>query len=133
MKLWSRGLGKTELNMDFRYYKVKKDPASDNVFIIGKITDPVDWEFKITIGPDDIPGMTKLFFNFGVIKLLIKNLYKYIIYLFNAQKYREAAGHDIEEKVNEAYASMMKGRQRHSLKAMESETCKQPLQAVTLR
>lgn len=73
MKLWSRGLGKTELNMDFRYYKVKKDLYSDNVFIIGKITDPVDWEFKITLGPEDIPGMTKIFFNFGVIKLLIKN------------------------------------------------------------
>ncbi len=131
MKLWSRGLGKTELKMDFRYYKIKKDPESDNVFIVGKITDPVDWEFKITIDPDDIPGMAKIFFNFGVMKLLIKNFYKYIIYLFNRKKYVEKAGRDIEEKVNDAYASMMKGRQRHSLKKTENDSYSKPLKAVT--
>jgi hypothetical protein len=132
MKLWSRGLGKTELKMDFRYYRIKKDPESDNVFIVGRITDPVDWEFKITIDPEDIPGMAKIFFNSGVIKLLIKNLHKYIIYLFNRKKYIEKAGHDIEEKVNAAYAGMMKGRERPSLKRTEGDSYKQQMQAVTL-
>jgi len=131
MKLWSRGLGKTELNMDFRYYVVKKDPASEDVYIVGKITDPVDWEFKITIGPEDIPGLAKVFFNTSVIKLLMKNLYKYIVYLFNAKKYMEVTGHDIEKKVNDAYNSMMKGRPRHSLKKSENDSFK-PMQAVTL-
>jgi len=131
MKLWSRGLGKTELNMDFRYYVVKKDPDSEDVFVVGKITDPVDWEFKITVGPEDIPGLAKVFFNFSVIKLLMKNLYKYFVYLFNSKKYMEVTGHDIEEKVNEAYASMMKGRPRHSLKKSENDSFK-PMQAVTL-
>ncbi len=132
MKLWSRGLGKTELNMDFRYYKVRKDPESDNVFIIGKITDPVDWEFKITIDPEDIPGMMKIFFNFGVIKLVIKNLYRYVVYLFNRRKYLEAAGLDIEEKVNDAYTSMMNGRKRRTLSRTENKSKKPPMQAVSL-
>ena len=111
MKLWSRGLGRTELNMDFRYYMAKGDPETEDVLIIGNITDPVQWEFKITLGPEDIPGMTKIFFNFCVIKLVIKNLYKYVIYLFNRRKYVEAAGANLEEKVEAAYVQMMRGRE----------------------
>jgi hypothetical protein len=114
MKLWSRGLGKTELNMDFRYYQVKRDTAVDNVYIIGKITDPVNWEFRITLGPEDIPGLIKMFMNYCVIRLTLKNIYKYIIYLFNRRKYQEAAGFDIENQVNEAYLQMMNERKRPS-------------------
>ena len=112
MKLWSRGLGKTELKMDFRYYQVKSDVAGDNVYIIGKITDPVNWEFRITLEPDDIPGLIKMFMNYCVVKLALKNMYKYIIYLFNRRKYSEAAGYDIEKQVNKAYSQMMNERQR---------------------
>ena len=114
MKLWSRGLGKTELKMDFRYYQVKSDVASDNVYIIGKITDPVNWEFRITLGPEDIPGLMKMFMNYCVVKLALKNMYKYIIYLFNRRKYAEATGYDIENQVNKAYSQMMTERQRPS-------------------
>ncbi|MBW1892317.1 MAG: hypothetical protein JRF40_08255 [Deltaproteobacteria bacterium] len=114
MKLWSRGLGKTELKMDCRYYTVKSDPGGDNVYIVGKITDPVNWEFRVTLEPEDIPGFIKMFMNYCIIKLTLKNMYKYIIYLFNKRKYAEAAGYDIEEKVDEAYMQMMNGRQRPS-------------------
>jgi hypothetical protein len=114
MKLWSRGLGKTELKMDFRYYQVKGDAAGDNVYIIGKITDPVNWEFRITLEPDDIPGMIKMFMNYCVIKLTLKNMYKYILYLFTRRKYSEAAGYDIEKQVDKAYSQMMNERQRPS-------------------
>ena len=112
MKLWSRGLGKTEIKMDCRYYKVKKDPDSDSAYIVGKITDPVNWEFRVTLEPDDIPGLIKMFMNYCVIKLTFKNMYKYIVYLFTRRKYMEATGHDIEERVNNAYMQMMNERQR---------------------
>lgn len=110
MKLWSRGLGRTEIYMDFRYYTAKSEPETENVMVIGKMNDPVNWEFKITFGSEDIPGLTKIFFNYCVIKLVIKNLYKYVIYLFNRRKYAEAAGRDLEEKVDAAYIEMMNGR-----------------------
>lgn len=114
MKMWSRGLGRTELKMDCRYYTVKNDPESENVYIIGKITDPVNWEFRVTLEPEDIPGLVKMFMNYCVIKLTFKNLYKYVIYLFNRRKYAKAAGADLEAKVNAAYAQMMTTQQRLS-------------------
>jgi hypothetical protein len=99
--------------MDCRYYKVKNEPMTDNVYIIGTITDPVNWEFRVTLQPDDIPGMMKLFFNVCVMKLVIKNFYKYFIYLLNRRKYAEAAGYNIEEKVDAAYRQMMNHGRDH--------------------
>lgn len=107
MKVWSRGLGRTELNVDCRYYKVRKDPeGSDNIMIIGTLTDPVNWEFKATIQPEDVPGMMMIFFHWPVIKLVIKNAVKYLIYLFNRDKY-EVKGVDVFEKVSKAYDQVM--------------------------
>ncbi len=108
MKLWSRGLGTTELRMDFRYYKVSGDPDTGNVLVSGTITDPVNWEFRITMEPEDIPGFMKIFFNFSLIKLGIKNVFRYVLYLFNRKKYAGTGDVDIEEKVNRAYEQMMK-------------------------
>ncbi len=110
MKLWSRGLGKSEVLMDFRDYKTMKDPESDSVFIIGSMQDPVNWEFKITLTPEDIPGLMKIFFNFSMIKLLIKNIHRYFIYLWHRQEFIEKDGPDLEKKVNDAYEQVMYGR-----------------------
>lgn len=111
MKLWSRGLGRTEVLMDFRYYKIIKDPKSDNVFIIGNMIDPVNWEFRITFGPEDVPGLIKAFLNVSMIKLLIKHIHLYFFYLWNKKKYMDDADStDLEKKVNDAYEQVMCGR-----------------------
>jgi len=99
--------------MDCRYYKVNYDPQTENVYIIGTITDPVNWEFRVTLQPDDIPGMMKLFFHTCVIKLLLKNFYKYIVYWLDRRKFAEAAGYNLEEKVDAAYRLMMSQGRNH--------------------
>ena len=112
MKVWSKGLGKTELFADCRYYEVSKDPDSDQVCIIGNITDPVNWEFRAVIGPEDIPGFMKLGLNLNVLKLLLKNMHRYIGYLLNRNQYKDPSHENLEEKVATAYERMMKGRSR---------------------
>ena len=112
MKVWSKGLGKTELLADCRYYEVAKDPDSDNVYIVGNITDPVNWEFRAIIEPEDIPGFMKLALNGCMLKLVIKNMYRYIVYLFQKNRYRDPHHDNLEEKVTAAYNRMMKGRIR---------------------
>ncbi len=110
MKLWSRGLGKTEIFMDFRFYKSMKDPDSNNVLVIGRMQDPVNWEFKITLQPEDIGGIMKVAFNWAMISFVIKNLYQYIVYLFHKKMY--ITDKDLTEKVNAAYEQVMVGRTR---------------------
>lgn len=112
MKVWSKGLGKTELRVDCRYYLVRPDSETETVYIIGKITDPVDWEFRATLEPDDIPGLLKLGLTYPMVKLFLKNLYKYLLYLPARRKYAEAVGPDLEAHVDAAYASLMNGRPR---------------------
>jgi len=111
MKLWSRGLGKTELLVDCRYYEAKKDPDNENnVVIFGNITDPVNWELKITLEPEDIPGFMKIALHLCTINLVFKNIYRYVVYLFRRDQYRDPQYDNLETKVTTAYNQMMKGR-----------------------
>ena len=101
MKVWSRGLGKTELKVDLRYFEATKDPNSDNVFIIGNITDPVNWEFKATLEPIDVAGFIKFAFKLSVIKLVLMNIYRYIVYLFKRNQYQYEDHAKLEEPLDE--------------------------------
>ncbi|MEW6078886.1 MAG: hypothetical protein AB1724_13805 [Thermodesulfobacteriota bacterium] len=109
MKLWSRGLGKTEIYMDFRHYKTLKDPETGNIMVIGSMQDPVNWEFKVILQPEDIGGIMKSVFNLPVIFFIIKNLHQYLLYLWNRKEFSKSEA-GIVEKVNAAYDQIMKGQ-----------------------
>lgn len=107
MKLWSRGLGRTEVEMDFRYYKVAKKSNGNEVTIVGKMHDPVNWEFWIKMEPEDIAGVMKMFFTPAMVWYIIKNAWRYFIYLFNRKKFQERDGEDLETKIMTAYDNMV--------------------------
>lgn len=107
MKLWSRGLGKQEIHMDFRYCKALKDPETGNMLIIGNMQSPVTWEFKITFHPEDIGGIMKALFTPSMFFFALKNIPQYLIYLMNRDKYKLEG--NIVEKVNAAYEQCMTG------------------------
>lgn len=107
MKLWSRGLGKQEINMDFRYCETIKDPETGNVIIIGNMRSPVTWEFKITFHPEDIGGILKMLFSRSMFVFAFRNLYQYVVYLMNRSTYTIEG--NIVERVNSAYEQCMTG------------------------
>jgi hypothetical protein len=110
MKIWSRGLGKTELLVDLRYFEARKDANSDNVFIIGNITDPVNWEFKATLEPVDVAGFIKFAFKLCIIELVLKNIYRYVGYLFKRNEFKYQDHANLEERVTASYDRMLRGR-----------------------
>jgi hypothetical protein len=114
MKLWSRGLGTTEITMDFREYKIEKEPGTDNVIVFGTMKDPVNWEFKITMTPEDIPGFIKMLMNISVLRLGLNNAHKYFSYLWNRKRFEDPEGGNLAEKVNSAYESMMHRQRRRA-------------------
>jgi hypothetical protein len=107
MKLWSRGLGKQEIMMDFRYCQTLKDPETGNMMIIGNMCSPVTWEFKITFHPEDIGGIMKFVFSPSMLLFAIKNLSQYLFYLRDRDKYKTEG--NLVEKVNAAYELCMTG------------------------
>jgi len=109
MKLWSRGLGRTEINMDFRYYKVVKDPKTGNPIVIGCMQSPVTWEFTLKLEPDDMAGIVKLVLNVPLLKFALKNAYRYPIYLMNRDNYRLEDEEHLQERVFAVYEKMREG------------------------
>ena len=74
MKVWSKGLGQLELVLDFSKYTVRRDGGQ--IFIEGIITDPVYWDFRITLTGDDVPGLLHVATNRPMIGMLLRNLSK---------------------------------------------------------
>jgi hypothetical protein len=111
MKLWSRGLGKQEIFLDFRYCQSVKDPNEGNMLIIGNMQSPVTWEFKITFQPEDIGGILKLVFCPSMFFFAVRNLPQYLVYLTNRNKYKHKG--NLVEKVNAAYEQCMSGGRVH--------------------
>lgn len=81
MKIWSKGLGTMVLLMDFRNYYVEMDDRGD-LLIKGQITDPVFWNFVITIKRDDIRGLANIGFKPGFLIYLLKNVHWMVKFLF---------------------------------------------------
>jgi len=95
--------------MDFRHYKTLKDPDSGNMMIIGSMQEPVNWEFKVIMQPEDIGGIMKCMFNLPMLLFIFKNLHQYLLYLFKRKRFA-ASEAGIVEKVNTAYDQVMKGQ-----------------------
>lgn len=76
MKVWSKGLGKIELILDFEKYHVEREVKEDGekIYIKGVITEPVIWDFRITMTKDDIPGLLNIALDPIIMMLFIKNL-----------------------------------------------------------
>ncbi len=114
MKLWSKGLGRTEVTMDFRYYQVIKDKESGSVIVIGNMQDPVTWEFTMKMEPNDIAGILKILLSWHLLWFVVKNLFRYPLYLFKRKEFALEGREQLEQKVMSAYrnSTTKKGRKK---------------------
>jgi len=80
MKLWSRGLGKQELWMDFMRYDIKADRNDSAAVVSGKITDPVIWDFTIRFYDEDVPGLIRLATRPSVLSLIIRHYLRQMMF-----------------------------------------------------
>ncbi len=81
MRIWSKGLGTMVLFMDFRNYYVERNGG--DLLIKGQITDPVYWNFVITVKQDDIRGFANIACKPGFLLYLAKNLHHVVKFLFD--------------------------------------------------
>ena len=123
MKLWSKGLGRTELEMDFRCYEVVGEKRSNGngssgegiVGVYGTITTPVNWDFRVEFGPEDVPGLIRIALTRPFLMLILKNLWGYVSFLKNRDKFRQGKRDEVIAKVKKTHATMVMGvRNRRS-------------------
>jgi hypothetical protein len=91
MKLWSRGLGKQQLKMDFMRYEITQD--GDEIVISGRITEPVNWDFWIRFDEDDVPGLIRVARNRKLVRMVLRRYLKKIgrVFLFWRRRKPEEA------------------------------------------
>jgi hypothetical protein len=85
MKMWSQGLGKNELVVDFRKYKVVEETNKDNVretIIKGITSEPVQWEFQIRVYEEDLPGFLNVFFKPATLFFVFRNIHRVFLFFF---------------------------------------------------
>jgi len=93
MKMWSEGLGRMELVVDFSHYKVVGEEGDT---VIKGITDePIKWEFTARFRDDDIPGLLNILFKPTTLLFVLKNvkvLFRFVFEkMFMREKYREVS------------------------------------------
>jgi hypothetical protein len=76
MKVWSKGLGRVELVLDFGKYRVErgKEKERDRFHIKGVITEPVVWDFRITMTTEDVRGLFRIAFNRHMLIMVLKGI-----------------------------------------------------------
>jgi len=99
MKLWSRGLGKQQLKMDFMRYEITQD--GDEIVISGRITEPVNWDFWIRFDEDDVPGLIRMAKNRKLIRMVLRRYLKKIGRFFLFWRRRKPAEVPEPEKAKE--------------------------------
>ncbi len=72
MRVWSQGLGKQELVLEFAKADIVREEGK--LFIRGIVQEPVNWNFEITIHGEDVPGFYNVLFSIPVLRFSMKNL-----------------------------------------------------------
>ncbi len=104
MKLWSRGLGRRELIMDFTHYAIR---GSDDggIEIFGVTEQPVSWEFRVHIEQEDIPGLVNVALSKPVRRMVIRRIFTAIATIWKRRHFKVPEG--LEERVRTAHSHVM--------------------------
>ncbi len=104
MKLWSRGLGRRELIMDFTHYAVRRS-EDGGIEIFGVTEQPVSWEFRVHIGEEDIPGIVNVALSRPVILMVTKKMLTAVATVWRRRHFKVPEG--LEERVRTAHSHVM--------------------------
>lgn len=108
MKLWSRGLGRRELIMDFTHYAVRRSDDG-GIEIFGVTEQPVSWEFRVHIEQEDIPGLVHVALSKPVRRMFMPKIFTAIATIWRRRRFKVPEG--LEERVKTAHSHVME-RQR---------------------
>ncbi|MCL5886510.1 MAG: hypothetical protein M1280_05685 [Actinobacteria bacterium] len=104
MKLWSRGLGRRELIMDFTHYAIRGS-EDGGIEIFGVTEQPVSWEFRVHIEQEDIPGLVNVALSRPVRRMVIRRIFTAIATIWKRRHFKVPEG--LEERVRTAHSHVM--------------------------
>ncbi len=118
MQLWSKGLGRTEIYMDFRKYRAIRRGENRDTYIIGKMQEPVQWAFWIKFDPEDMLGILTLVFTRPILLWVFGKLIRLPFTIFSQKRVTpEHSSAELEEIVINTHTAINQedGKRRRRL------------------
>ena len=82
MKVWSRGLGKHALNLDFTKCDVIRE--GNEVLIKGILRNSgIVWDCRVTFTKEDIPGLLHFAFSFAMLRHFARNIRGFFTFVYD--------------------------------------------------
>ena len=72
MRFWSKGLGERELEIDLSKGNLTLEEGK--VFMRGIIVKPVNWNYEVTLFPEDVRGILRVALSVKGISYFMKNI-----------------------------------------------------------
>ena len=72
MRFWSKGLGERELVIDLSKGNLTLEEGK--VFMRGNVVEPVNWNYEITLFPEDVRGILRVALSIQGIGYFLKNI-----------------------------------------------------------
>ncbi len=72
MRFWSKGLGERELVIDLSKGNLTLEEGK--VFMRGKVVEPVNWNYEITLFPEDVRGILRVALSIQGMGYFLKNI-----------------------------------------------------------
>ena len=72
--MWSAGLGSEQTALVLDFTKAKFTREGRKVFVTGTVVEPVNWEYKLTLSTQDVPGLLRVIFSIAVLRLFARNI-----------------------------------------------------------
>jgi hypothetical protein len=91
MRFWSKGLGDRQLVIDLSRSNITSEP-NNQVVLRGIISEPVKWNYEVTLYDIDVRGILRVAFTWQVLVFLAKNFGGIFVYIKRLFK------HDLGDK-----------------------------------
>ena len=72
MRFWSKGLGERELVIDLSKGNLTREEGK--IFMRGVITEPVAWNYEVTLFEEDIRGILRVMISIPALIYFLKNI-----------------------------------------------------------
>ena len=72
MRFWSKGLGERELVIDLSKGNLTLEEGK--VFMRGNVVEPVNWNYEITLFPEDVRGILRVALSIQGMGYFLKNI-----------------------------------------------------------
>jgi len=112
MKMWSAGLGSEETALVLDFTKASFKREGDKVIVTGIVVEPVNWEYKLTLMKEDVPGLLWVILSIPVLRYFARNISGVWIYIREkfirrrmGREERKSVERESETKESESAAS----------------------------